>query len=111
MSDKCPKCGGDISCLGGCSAHHSNWYCDDEACCGWKAWETAKPESSPRSPGYPLPTLSQAIAWAHVRQHALQEIRTKYPDHPAALIAVKAMTIGPDSQGMASLANAAMEKE
>lgn len=58
-----------------------------------------------------LPTLSQAIAWAHVRQDALQEIREKYPDHPAAAIAGKAMCIGPDSTGLASMANAAMERQ
>lgn len=38
--DKCPRCGGPISCLGGCSAHPDNWYCDDEKGCGWQAWSS-----------------------------------------------------------------------
>jgi hypothetical protein len=59
----------------------------------------------------PLPSLSQALAWAHLRQHALQEIREKYPDHPASAIAGRAMTIGPDSVRLADMANRAMEAE
>jgi len=37
--DKCPRCGGDLKCLGGCSAHPDNWYCRDTSGCGWRAWE------------------------------------------------------------------------
>jgi len=40
MSDKCPKCGKELICLGGCSAHHNHWYCSDEKGCGWNAWTT-----------------------------------------------------------------------
>lgn len=29
IHNKCPRCKGSISCLGGRSAHWSNWYCDD----------------------------------------------------------------------------------
>jgi hypothetical protein len=36
--NKCPECGGSVSCLCGHSAHPSNWYCDDESGCGWHAW-------------------------------------------------------------------------
>lgn len=39
---KCPKCGGDTQCLGGRSAHPSNWYCVDESGCGWEAWKSNK---------------------------------------------------------------------
>jgi hypothetical protein len=38
MSDKCPKCQGDLHCLGGHSAHPLNWYCVNEQSCGWEAW-------------------------------------------------------------------------
>lgn len=37
---ECPLCHGEISCLGGCSAHSSNWYCDDINC-GWQAWDSS----------------------------------------------------------------------
>ena len=36
--DNCPKCGGEIECLAGESAHAGNWYCSDEKDCGWQAW-------------------------------------------------------------------------
>ena len=36
--DKCPRCGGPLECLAGFSAHPSNWYCKNEAGCGWQAW-------------------------------------------------------------------------
>ena len=35
---ECPKCGAQLLCLGGESAHPDNWYCIDDAC-GYKAWE------------------------------------------------------------------------
>lgn len=44
--EKCPKCGGTVRVLAGCSAHRDNWYCEDESGCGWKAWEARKSESS-----------------------------------------------------------------
>lgn len=34
----CPKCGKEMECLGGCSAHPDNWYCSDEESCGYEAW-------------------------------------------------------------------------
>lgn len=77
----------------------------------WEEAEKCEDAQRPSAAGCSLPTLSQAIAWAHVRQHALQEIREKYPDHPAAVIAGKAMCIGPGSTGLASMANAAMERQ
>ena len=36
---KCPKCNKPAECLGGESAHPTNWYC---AACGWKGWEKMK---------------------------------------------------------------------
>ena len=37
----CPKCGNPAQCLSGCSGHPLNWYCSDEAGCGWQAWTAA----------------------------------------------------------------------
>jgi hypothetical protein len=42
---QCPKCKAGLNCLGGCSAHPSNWYCSDEKHCGWQAWN---PENKPK---------------------------------------------------------------
>jgi len=42
MGNECPNCGGPISCLGGCSAHEDNWYCNDVETCGWQAWSSKK---------------------------------------------------------------------
>jgi len=36
--ERCPKCGGEMRVLGGCSAHPDNWYCKDEKKCGYQAW-------------------------------------------------------------------------
>jgi len=35
--DKCPRCGGELKCLGGHSAHPANWYCADskKSGCNW----------------------------------------------------------------------------
>jgi len=35
LDNNCPKCGGELKCLGGESAHSNNWYCKDEEKCGW----------------------------------------------------------------------------
>lgn len=37
----CPKCGAGLICLGGESAHWSNWYCEKEGC-GYEAWNSEK---------------------------------------------------------------------
>lgn len=36
--DKCPRCGSELKCLAGHSAHPLNWYCKNENICGWQAW-------------------------------------------------------------------------
>lgn len=36
---ECPKCGDELRCLSGESAHPDNWYCKDEDGCGWQAWD------------------------------------------------------------------------
>jgi len=46
-SINCPLCGGPLRCLGGASAHHSNWYCQDEKGCGWEAWSAHKKKHHP----------------------------------------------------------------
>ncbi len=46
---KCPKCGGETKCLAGESAHHSNWYCEDETKCGWQAWNKGNKPMKPNN--------------------------------------------------------------
>jgi NTP pyrophosphatase (non-canonical NTP hydrolase) len=57
MKDTCPKCGGELRCLGGESAHPSNWYCENEEGCGWEAWTKAKTDKG----NGPLMQLSTKI--------------------------------------------------
>lgn len=39
MTNVCPKCNGELTCLFGHLAHPVNWYCKDKDNCGWTAWE------------------------------------------------------------------------
>ena len=50
MGNKCPRCGGEIKCLAGHSAHWRNWFCADEAGCGWQAWDQSAAPSPPQDP-------------------------------------------------------------
>lgn len=59
---RCPKCNGPMSCLAGHSAHHANWYCDDEEGCGFRAWEpTPIKVASPPSQDHPFNEQELAI--------------------------------------------------
>jgi hypothetical protein len=52
--DKCPRCSTEVQCMGGRSAHWSNWYCPKPEC-GWQACDNKTDAERANKEPHPSP--------------------------------------------------------